>query len=90
MQPVSMAYLRWLRRGPRAWGRPEGAGAGRGGQRRERLRPQRVDEQVVVNEPGGDDFLLARRAGDWACPGVVVAGFAGGVAVRVVSGTRST
>ncbi len=30
----------------------------------ERLRHQGVDEPVVVDEPGGDDLLLARGAGD--------------------------
>ena len=35
---------------------------------------QRVDEPVVVDEPGGDDLLLARGAGDRAGGGVVVDG----------------
>ena len=41
----------------------EGAGAGRGVQRREGLGVERVDEAVVVDEPGGDDLLLARTRG---------------------------
>src|SRR5512146_676803 len=32
-------------------------------QRGERLGVERVDEAVVVDEPGRDDLLLARRAG---------------------------
>src|SRR6266404_6144799 len=63
----------------------EGAGAGRGVQGREGLRVERVDEPVVVDEPGGDDLLLPGRAGDRAGGGVVPAGLAVGVAVRVVA-----
>jgi hypothetical protein len=44
----------------------ERAGAGRGVQRREGPVHEGVDEPVVVDEPGGDDLLLARRAGDGA------------------------
>src|SRR6266704_6973466 len=51
-----------------------GPGAGRGPQRRERLGHQRVDEPVVVDEPGGDGLLLARGAGDRAGSRVVLAG----------------
>jgi hypothetical protein len=36
----------------------EGAGAGRGVEGGEGLHPQRVDEPVVVDQPGGDDLLL--------------------------------
>ena len=50
----------------------EGAGAGRGVQRCEGLGVQRVNEPVVVDEPGGDDLLLPRRAGDRAGGGVVL------------------
>ena len=41
----------------------EGAGAGRCSQGRECLGVERVDEPVVVDEPGGDDPLLSRRRG---------------------------
>jgi hypothetical protein len=44
----------------------EGAGAWGGFQGREGLGVQRVDEPVVVDEPGGDDLLLPGRAGDGA------------------------
>ncbi len=54
----------------------EGAGAGRGFQCGECLRVERVDEAVVVDEPGGDDLLLPGRAGDGTGGGVVPAGFA--------------
>src|SRR5260370_33933716 len=63
----------------------EGAGAGRGVQRGEGLGVERVDEPVVVDEPGGDDLLLPRGAGDRAGRGVVPAGLAVGVPVRVVA-----
>ena len=41
----------------------ERTGAGRGVQRGEGPGHQGVDEPVVVDEPGGDYLLLARRAG---------------------------
>lgn len=63
----------------------ERAGARRRGQRREGPGHQGVDEPVVVHKPGGDDLLLARRAGDRAGGGVVLAGFRAGVPVRVVA-----
>src|SRR5215475_4986866 len=50
-----------------------GAGAGRGAQRGEGLGVERVDQPVVMHVAGGDDFLLARRAGDGACGRVVAA-----------------
>jgi hypothetical protein len=43
-----------------------GAGAGRGAQGGEGLGHEGVDEPVVVDVPGRDDLLLARRAGDRA------------------------
>jgi hypothetical protein len=52
----------------------EGACSGRCRQRREGPGHQRVDEPVVVDEPGGDDLLLARGAGDRAGAAVVLAG----------------
>src|SRR6266545_1783002 len=63
----------------------ERAGAGRGVQRRERPGHERVDEPVVVNEPGGDDLLLARGAGDRAGAAVVLAGLRVGVPAGVVA-----
>src|SRR5258708_26136354 len=60
-----------------------GAGAGRGVQGGEGLGHEGVHEPVVVNEPGRDDFLLARGAGDRAGCGVVPAGLAVGVPVGV-------
>src|SRR5215472_6011412 len=63
----------------------EGAGAGRGVQGGEGLRPQRVVEPVVVDQPGRDDLLLAPGTGDGAGGGVVPAGLAVGVPVRVVA-----
>src|SRR5487761_1738852 len=63
----------------------EGAGAGRGGQGAQSLGHQRVGEPVVADEPGGDDLLLPRRAGDGGGSGVVLAGLAAGVPVRVVA-----
>src|SRR4029453_18372802 len=41
-----------------------GAGAGRDGDRDGCLGHEGVDEPVVVDEPGGDDRLLARGAGE--------------------------
>src|ERR1039457_2360104 len=71
--------------GAGAFGVVEGPGAGRGGQGGEGLGHQRVGEPVVADEPGGDDLLLSRRAGDRGGGGVVLAGLAAGVAVRVVA-----
>ena len=48
-----------------------GAGTGRGVQRAERLSHERVDEPVVVDEPGQHGRLLAGGAGDRAGAGVV-------------------
>src|SRR2546421_5191596 len=62
-----------------------GAGAGRGVQRRERLGYQRVDEPVVVHEPGSDGSLLAGRAGDRAGAGVVLAGLGRDIAGTCVA-----
>src|SRR6185437_9518449 len=53
----------------------EGACSGGRVQRREGPGHQGVDEPVVVDEPGGDDFLLAGGAGDRAGAAVVLAGF---------------
>src|SRR6185312_13215657 len=63
----------------------ERAGPGRGKHRRERPGHERVDEPVVADEPGSDDLLLARGAGDGAGTRVVLAGLGGFVAVRVVA-----
>src|SRR5216683_7223780 len=63
----------------------EGAGAGRGVQGGEGLGVQRVDEPVVVDEPGGDDLLLPGGSGDRAGGGVVPPALAVGVPVRVVA-----
>ena len=63
----------------------EGAGARRRLQGGECLRAERVDQPFIVDEPGGDGFLLAGRAGQRAGAGVVAAGLAVGVAVRVVA-----
>ena len=57
-----------------ALGVVEGAGAGRGAEGGEGLGHERVGEPVVADEPGGDDFLLPRRAGDRGGGGVVLAG----------------
>src|SRR5918994_5382019 len=62
-----------------------GPGARRDPQRRERLGHQRVDEPVVVHEPGSDDLLLTRGAGDRAGGGVVLAGLSGDVPVVIVA-----
>src|SRR5215813_10106847 len=64
----------------------ERAGPGRRAQGREGLSVEGVDEPVVVHEPGHDDLLLARRAGDGAGGGVVAAGPAVAAAVRVIAG----
>src|ERR1019366_1187266 len=61
---------------------PGAAGGAEGG---EGLSHERVGEPVVADEPGGDDLLLPRGAGDRGGGGVVLAGFAAGVAVGVVA-----
>src|ERR1039457_626436 len=61
-----------------AFGVVEGAGAGRGGQGAQGLGHEGVGEPLVADEPGGDDLLLARRAGDGAGGGIVLAGLAAG------------
>src|SRR6476661_1169709 len=61
-----------------AFGVVEGPGAGRGAEGGEGLGHQRVGEPVVADEPGGDDLLLARGAGDRGGGGVVLAGLAAG------------
>ena len=63
----------------------ERAGAGRGGECGEGLRPERVDEPVVADEPGSDDLLLARGAGDRAGRRRSSGGPCCGVAMRVVA-----
>src|SRR5258708_31071968 len=63
----------------------ERAGAGRDPERGEGLDHQGVDEPVVAHEPGRDDLLLARGAGDRAGAGVIPAGLGAGIAVRVVA-----
>src|SRR6266567_5210473 len=68
-----------------ALGVVQGAGAGRGAEGGEGLGHQRVGEPVVADEPGGDDFSLPGGAGDGAGGGVVLAGLAAGVPVRVVA-----
>ena len=50
-----------------------GAGSRRGFESGEGLRHERVDEPVLVHEPGGYDSLLARGSGDRAGAGVVLA-----------------
>src|SRR5258706_659500 len=62
-----------------------GAGARRGFQRGERLSHQRVDEPVVVHEPGSNRPFLAGGAGDRAGRGVVLTSLGRGVAVVVVA-----
>src|SRR5579859_2059877 len=68
-----------------AFGVVEGPGAGRGVQGGEGLGHERVSEPVVADEPGGDGLPLPRRAGERGGGGVVLAGLAAGVAVRVVA-----
>src|SRR5271169_5642356 len=68
-----------------ALGVVEGAGAGRAAQRGQGLGHERVGEPVVADEPGGDDLPLSGGTGDGAGAGVVLAGLAAGVAVRVVA-----
>src|SRR5712692_1868796 len=68
-----------------ALGVVQGAGAGRGAEGGEGLGHERVGEPVVEDEPGGEDLLLARRAGDRGGAGVVLAGLAAGIPVRVVA-----
>src|SRR5215472_12800048 len=60
-------------------------GTGRGVQGGERLGVERVDEPVVVHEPGGYDLPLPGGPGDRAGGGVVPAGLAVGVAARVIA-----
>src|SRR2546427_7232470 len=62
-----------------------GAGAGGCVQRGEGPGHEGVDEPVVVDEPGSDDLLLARGAGDGAGAAVVLAGFRVGVPAGVVA-----
>jgi hypothetical protein len=69
-----------------ALGVVEGAGAGRGGEGGEGLGHERVGEPVVADEPGCDDLPFSGGTGDGAGAGVVLAGLAAGVAVRVVAG----
>src|SRR5258707_5768238 len=57
-----------------AFGVVEGAGARRGAQGGEGLGHECVGEPVVADEPGGDDLLLPRGAGDGGGGGVVLAG----------------
>src|SRR6266542_4303424 len=67
-----------------------GTGPRRGVQCSEGLGVERVDEPVVVDEPGRDDLLLARRAGKRAGRGVVPAGLPVAVTARVVAEHPST
>src|SRR6266853_6526013 len=68
-----------------AFGVIQGPGAGRDAEGGEGLGHERVGEPVVADEPGDDHFLLAGGAGERGGGGVVLAGFAAGVAVRVVA-----
>src|SRR5689334_22270970 len=68
-----------------AFGVVEGAGAGRDAEGGEGLGHERVGKPVVADVPGGDGFLLPRRAGERGGGGVVLAGLAAGVPVRVVA-----
>src|SRR6516225_7707426 len=68
-----------------AFGVVESPGAGRGAEGGEGLGHERVGEPVVADEPGGDDLLLARGAGERRGGGVVLAGLAAGIPVRVVA-----
>src|SRR5580692_6620268 len=68
-----------------AFGVVEGPGAGRGAEGGEGLGHERVGEPVVADEPGDDDLLLARGTGERRGGGVVLAGLAAGVPVRVVA-----
>src|ERR1039457_185200 len=63
-----------------------GAGSGGGVEGSEGLAHEGVDEPVVVHVPGQHGLLLAGGAGDGAGAGIVLAGFGGGVAARVVAG----
>src|SRR5213080_798192 len=63
----------------------EGPGTRGRGQRGERLGIEGIDEAVVVDEPGRDDLLLARRTGDRAGRGVVPPRLPVTVAGRVVA-----
>src|SRR2546430_3752897 len=68
-----------------ALGVVQGAGAGRGAEGGEGLGHQRVDEPVVADEPRGNDLLLPRGTGDRGGGGVVLAGLAADIPVRVVA-----
>src|ERR1035437_1430153 len=68
-----------------AFGVVEGAGAGRGADGGQGLGHERVGEPLVADEPGGDDLLLPRRAGDGAGGGIVLAGLAAGVPAGVIA-----
>ena len=68
-----------------AFGVAEGAGRARLPRRRKAWAHERVGEAVVADEPGGDDLLLPRRAGDRGGGGVVLEGLAADVPVRVVA-----
>src|SRR6478672_5859711 len=68
-----------------AFGVVEGPGAGRGAEGGEGLGHERVGEPVVADETGEDDLLLARGTGERRGGGVVLAGLAAGVPVRVVA-----
>ena len=68
----------------------EGAGAGRGVRARECPGHEGVDEPVVVDEPGGDDLLLAGGAGDRAGAAVVLPGFPGRLAAGSSPNSPST
>ena len=63
----------------------EGARSGGCVQRREGPGHQGVDEPVIVDEPGGDDLLLARRASDRGRAAVVLAVLRADVAAGVVA-----
>src|SRR3954466_8718405 len=49
-----------------------GPRSGRGFQRGERLRHQRVNQPVIMDEPRQRDLLLPRRTGNRRGPGVVL------------------
>src|SRR3954471_20084345 len=59
--------------------------AGRATERAERLGQQRVDEPIVVHEPGQRDLLPARGPGDRGGPGVILASLGRGIAVGIVT-----
>src|SRR5258708_38545488 len=68
-----------------ALGVVQGPGAGRDAEGGGGLGHERVGEPGGADEPGPDGLLLARGAGDRGGGGVVLAGLASGVPVRVVS-----